>query len=131
MSALLGSREDAGRGNAAQEARRDGWLLLRRDGSLWGVRRSSLAELRSGSRLELRDGGSLDVDEVLGLTAELETRALPACARRFGVQGIGGLALFEGEPVLLVDADAPPDCLLPVMDQTVENDAHEGSSHEG
>lgn len=129
-------------GDAA--AQRDGWLLLRRDGSLWGLRRSALATLCSGSRLELRDGRRLAADEVLGLTAALEPHDLPRCARRFGALGVAGLALFEGEPVLLVDPAAPPPCLevdsltgdhaktvdLAKTVDSVEIDAHESSPRE-
>lgn len=88
----------------------DRWLLLRRRGSLWGVPHGSLHELtRSGCpRVELKNGTVLLADELLNLTANLESRPFPRSARPFYSEEIFGLAVWRGQPVILVQPEAVP-----------------------
>jgi hypothetical protein len=93
--------------------RPSGWLLLRRRSALWGVPPGALRELRGSRppRLELKNGKVLVADELLSLTAELESRPFPRCARRFFRDKILGLALWREEPVILLEPGTPPECL--------------------
>ena len=106
---------------------RDGWLLLRREGALWGVRRSALRQIGQAHGddhlLFLANGGTLAVDEILGLAARLDPHPLPRCARPFLDAAIGNLAIWQQQPVALLDSAAldagtpPPACFLPAPDR--------------
>lgn len=86
---------------------------MRRNDSLWALPHAALAELtsRRPPRLELRGGATLEADEVLSLTAEIEPRPFPRCARRYHSQALAGLAVWRRRPVVLVEPGAAPPCL--------------------
>lgn len=83
-----------------------GWVVIRRGGALWGVRASSVTAVEgSGERLRIRlaAGGELDAEAVLGLADRLEVRRAPGAALRLLPEGVAGLALHRGEPLLILD----------------------------
>jgi hypothetical protein len=109
-------------GSTSDEVIADGWLLMRHAGNLWGLQRSALHHLvRSpscestdiSSWVELRSGEIFPVDEILALATRLETHPVPPAARPY-LTGLGGLALWEDQPVALLKPGAPlPPCFHP------------------
>lgn len=107
------------------------WLLLRRHGGLWAVPHAAAGELssRRPPRLELVGGVTLEADEVLSLSAEIEPRPFPRCARRFYGDAVAGLAVWRRQPVVLVDPGAAPPSLAvgpatAATEQEKENPVH-------
>lgn len=86
------------------------WLLVRRHGGLWALPHAALGELtaRRPPRLELRGGATLEADELVSLTAEIEPRPFPRCARRFFPGALAGLAVWHRLPVALIAPGAAP-----------------------
>jgi len=82
------------------------WVVIRRAGALWGVRASSVAAVEGGGErlcVRLAAGGELEVEAIVGLADRLEVRRAPSAARRLLPDGVAGLALHRGEPLLILD----------------------------
>lgn len=106
-----------------------GFLIVRRDGALWGLAAehvSGIAQIERGERsarvepgaevgqkpptssaargLEVRfkGGRRLAVDAVLTLAGELRIRPLSLRLSHYLPRGSSGLAMFAGEPVVLM-----------------------------
>lgn len=82
------------------------WIVIRRAGALWGVRASSVAAVVGGGErlcVRLAAGGELEVEAIVGLADRLEVRRAPSAARRLLPDGVAGLALHRGEPLLILD----------------------------
>lgn len=89
-------------------------LLLRRGATLWGVPREQVSGLDAsagGVRIALRSANLL-ADEVVGLVRDLEVRPVGAMVRRYWQERCQGLAVHDGLPLVVVDADHPPRALL-------------------
>jgi hypothetical protein len=85
------------------------WVVVRRAGALWGLRASSVAGVEGGGgrlRIRLAAGGELEAEAVVGLADRLEVRRTPSAARRLLPDGVGGLALHRGQPLLILDERA-------------------------
>jgi hypothetical protein len=112
---------------SAPKSENQAWLLLRRRGGLWGVRRGALDQVvrsplrgtqEGGAdeppRIALAGGGELLADEILTLTAQLAEHPFPRGAEPFLRARYHGLAVWQDQPVILLDPDAPPPaCLNP------------------
>ena len=88
---------------------RDGWLLVRHREALWGLRRSSLGNLSTAARgnwIELTDGATFEVDEILTLAPSLRPRPIPVFATLFIDARLAGLAVWNDQPVALLDPGA-------------------------
>jgi hypothetical protein len=56
----------------------------------------------------------LQADELVEMATDLRSRGLPSCLDYLGLPQLHGVAVWDGAPVLLVDAAAgPPAALLP------------------
>ena len=102
------------------------WLLVRRSGALWGVPRDALTELPGGqpARVVLRGDVELRVDEILTLARSLTGRPMPPAAAPYLGKGIQGLALWQGEPVILLAAGGTTPICLTMETETREMQAH-------
>ncbi len=92
------------------------YLLLRRDGGLWAAAGASVRDVRTspdGVRLRLTGGGVLDADEVAGVARDLDVRACGAVLRACWHEPARGLAIYGGEPCVVIDPAAPPRALRP------------------
>jgi hypothetical protein len=89
-------------------------LLVRRGATLWGVPREQVRGLDAsagGVRVAL-PSVNLVADEVVGLIRDLEVRPVGAMVRRYWHERCRGLAVHDGLPLVVVDADHPPRALL-------------------
>ncbi len=96
-----------------------GFLIVRRDGALWGLPADQVAgiERTAGAPAGRPAGGSGDlevcfaggrrlaVDSVLTLDGDLTARPLSHRIRRFLPPGAAGLALFAGEPLVILSRE--------------------------
>jgi len=92
------------------------YLLLRRDGGLWAAAGESVRDVRrfdGGVRLQLAAGGLLDADEVAGVARDLVVRACGAVLRACWPEPARGVAIYAGEPCVVIDPAAPPRALSP------------------
>lgn len=93
-----------------------GFLVVRRGGALWGLPADQVATIERtggaataqpagpGGALEVcfADGRRLAVDAVLTLAGELAPRPLSARLRHLLPPGAAGLAMFAGEPLVVM-----------------------------
>ncbi|HEX4963739.1 MAG TPA: hypothetical protein VF173_23130 [Thermoanaerobaculia bacterium] len=93
-----------------------GYLLLRRGGGLWGIANAAVEGLgRRGTDYRIATGGGdLVADEILGVVEDLRLRPLAPAFARFWPQPAAGLAVYGGEPVVVVDPGHPPAALRPL-----------------
>lgn len=87
--------------------------VLRRRGALWGISSARVRAVRrcgDGVRIELGDR-SLIADDIECVAAGLEIRAAGALLQAYYPEPCIGLAVFGGEPVLVVRPEAPPRAL--------------------
>ena len=92
------------------------YLLLRRDGGLWAAAGESVRDLKSlngGVRLQLTGGKVLDVDEVAGVARDLAVHACGAVLRACWHEPARGIAIYAGQPCVVIDPAAPPRALSP------------------
>ena len=91
-----------------------GWVVLEQDGRLWGVAGPAVERLdRRGAGMRLRvPGGVLAADRVLAVVPGLRVVPPPAALRRFWSEAATGLAVWDGRPLLVIDAERPPRALL-------------------
>ncbi len=88
-----------------------GFFLLRRSGSLWAAPESAVAGIERtarGVRLRLVEGGALEADQVSAVDRDLPVRALGAVMRAWWNQPVRGLAVYRGEPCVVIDTARPP-----------------------
>jgi len=92
------------------------YLLLRRDGGLWAAAGESVRDVRSsngGVHLQLAGGSVLDADEVAGVARDLAVHACGAVLRACWHEPARGLAIYAGEPCVVIDPASPPRALAP------------------
>lgn len=90
------------------------YFVVRRAGRLWAAPGDRVREVERdgrGVRLRLVAGGTLEVDEVAGVTRALAVRAVGAVVEACWNETAQGLAVFAGEPCVVIDPDAPPRAL--------------------
>ena len=85
-------------------------LVLRRGGRLWGVPESAVVRvLRDAGGVTVEAGGTLlAAEEVLGMHALAGSRSVGVLTGRFVHGTYDGFAVFDGEPVILVDPRRAP-----------------------
>ena len=90
-----------------------GVLVLRRGGGLWAIPNAQVEGLaREGAAYRVATGaGGLAADEILGVVADLAVRRVPAVIRRFWPEASMGMAVYGGQPVVMVDPRHPPAAL--------------------
>ena len=107
----------------------ESYLLVRRGGSVWGLA-GAVVEGRSGAGYRIRSrGADLVADEILDVVERLTIRPPGAALRRFGPEGIAGLAVHGLLPVLVVDPMRPP-AALRLLPEEAERD-EEGKRRKG
>jgi len=82
------------------------FVVVRRSGSLWGLPAEAVAAIESGEghlRIRFAAGGALEVDTLVGLARHLDVRRAPRAISRWLPEHTVGLAIHQGEPVLVAD----------------------------
>jgi len=89
------------------------FLLFRRGTSLWAVPGEQVGGLEAqGDTVCVRLATTgLWADEVVGLARGLEVRPVGALLRRFWRVRCRGVAVHDGVPLVVVDAENPPRAL--------------------
>lgn len=109
------------------------FLVLDRGGLLWGVDHAAVTGLErgpAGFRIAL-SGGTLFADRVLGVARELAVAPPSPVVRRFWEPARGGrctgVAVYQGAPVVVIDAALPPEALAFEQGDPAHAERHEGS----
>jgi hypothetical protein len=107
-------------------------LVLDRGGLLWGVDHAAVTGLErsaAGFRIAVA-GGALWADRVLGVARELRVLPPSQVVRRFWGPARGGqctgVAVYRGEPVVVIDAALPPEALVFEQGEPAHAERHEG-----
>jgi hypothetical protein len=91
------------------------YLVLRRHGGLFAAPGDAVREVvraQGGVRLRLVAGAALDVDDVAGVAHGLAVHPAGAVLRAAWPEPLRGLAVYAGEPCVVIEPAAPPRTLL-------------------